>query len=107
QVRGATQAQAVDLDTAGTAPADFDFDPALSPLGPAFDPTPHVGPVLTVGYQPFIGHSPEGAEGGQVTDRLEGVGLAGAVGPDEQIHPGIGTPLQMGIGPEVGQFQPG
>src|SRR5690606_40263802 len=50
--------------------------------------------------------SPGRAEGRQVSDRLEGVGLPGAVGADEQVHARVRAPFETAIGAEIGQFQP-
>ncbi len=109
---GAQQAQhiaradvvgAVDPGPVGLARSDLQLDQGGAP------PVDHRGADHgALGAQPDqrgVGGDPVAAQGGDVADRLDQIGLALAVGADERRHARVEGNLGPGVGAEVGERQ--
>ena len=104
-VAGPRQRRAVEPDPVGAARVELDLDQRA-----AVDPGhggAHHGAFGPLADQRRVGGHPVAAQGGQVADRLDQVGLALAVRPAERGHPRPQLQAEVGVRPEVGQREPG
>ena len=95
----------VQPDPVGPAGVELDLHQRAA-LGSAHRGPQH-GPVSAPPDQRRVGGDPVAAQRGQVADRLDQVGLAFPVRPAERGHARPELEAELGVGPEVGQREPG